>query len=171
MGVTSLKPDVYWVGAIDWAIRDFHGYITPRGSTYNNYLILDEEPTLIDGVKLEFVDESIGNIKSLIEPAGIRHLVVNHIEPDHGGGLTRLIALMPKVTVYCTRKGKEGLARYHDISGWDIKLVKTGEKLKIGRRTLQFIETPMVHWPDSMMTLCLEDGILFSQDGFGQHLA
>ncbi|MDA8324663.1 MAG: FprA family A-type flavoprotein [Nitrospiraceae bacterium] len=171
MGFASLKPDVYWVGAIDWAIRDFHGYITPKGSTYNNYLILDEEPTLIDGVKLEFVDESIGNIKSLIEPARIKHLVVNHIEPDHGGGLSRLLALMPKATVYCTQKGKEGLSRYHDISGWDIKVVKTGERLKIGRRTLQFIETPMVHWPDSMMTLCLEEGILFSQDGFGQHLA
>ena len=171
MNSVSLNQDVYWVGVIDWAIRDFHGYITPKGSTYNNYLILDEEPTLIDGVKLEFVDQSIQNIQAHIEPAKIKHLVVNHIEPDHGGGLSRLMELMPGVPVYCTQKGREGLARYHDTSRWNFKVVKSGDRLGIGRRTLLFIETPMIHWPDSMMTLCIEDGILFSQDGFGQHLA
>lgn len=171
MRPVELKPDIYWVGVIDWAIRDFHGYVTPKGTTYNNYLVMDEEPTLLDGVKADFADVSIQNIRSIIDPAKIRHLVVNHIEPDHGGALPAIINLMPGVPVYCTDKGRKGLEKFHDVSKWNFKIVKTGDTLKIGKRTLLFIETPMIHWPDSMMTYIKEDRVLISQDGFGQHLA
>lgn len=171
MKPVSLKEGIYWVGAIDWAVRDFHGYITPKGTTYNNYLVLDEEPTLVDGVKAESAEESIRNIRALVEPSRIKHIVVNHVEPDHGGALPKLVGLMPEATLWCTEKGRQGLARFHDISGWKFRIVKTGDTLRIGKKTLFFIETPMIHWPDSMMTYVKEDKVLFSQDGFGQHLA
>jgi flavorubredoxin len=171
MKPVQLKEGIYWVGAVDWAVRDFHGYITPRGSTYNNYLVLDEEPTLLDGVKAGFEALSLANIRALIEPSRIRHLVVNHVEPDHSGGLPAILSACPQATVYCSKKGQEGLQRFFDTSGWRIETVKTGDTLKIGKRTLLFIETPMIHWPDSMMTFIQPDGVLVSQDGFGQHLA
>jgi anaerobic nitric oxide reductase flavorubredoxin len=171
MDAVELKPDVYWVGAIDWAIRDFHGYVTPRGSTYNNYLILDDEVTLLDSVKHDFVDVSIARIRNLTDIGAIKHIVINHIEPDHASGLGEIMRLVPSAPIYCTQKGKDGLERFFDVSSWDIRVVKTGDELKIGKRTLLFIETPMIHWPDSMMTYIREDRILISQDGFGQHLA
>jgi len=171
MNSEILKPDIYWVGAIDWAIRDFHGYITPRGSTYNNYLIVDRDITLIDAVKIDFVDVSIENIKGIVEPSKIKNIVVNHIEPDHASGLGEILKLCPTASIYCTEKGKKGLERFFDIRNWNINIVKTGDTLNIGSRTLLFIETPMIHWPDSMMTYIKEDKILISQDGFGQHIA
>ncbi|MCX7793597.1 MAG: FprA family A-type flavoprotein [Thermodesulfovibrionales bacterium] len=171
MNPVKLKDGIYWVGAIDWAVRDFHGYITPRGTTYNNYLILDDEITLIDAVKEDFADISIKNIKALVEPSKIRHIIVNHIENDHASGLDRIKSLCPEADIYITERGKKGLERFFDLSNWNIKTVKTGDTLKIGKKTLLFIETPMLHWPDSMMTYVKEDRILISQDAFGQHIA
>jgi flavorubredoxin len=171
MEKVELKPDVYWVGAVDWSVRDFHGYVTPRGSTYNSYLIMDDDVTLLDGVKLEHADTQIKRIVRYVKPDKIKNIVVNHIEPDHSGSLGHLAKLAPQATFYMTEKGKKGLQRFYDISAWNIKTVKTGDTLGIGKRTLAFVETPMIHWPDSMMTFSKEDKILFSQDGFGQHLA
>lgn len=171
MKAVEIKKDVYWVGAIDWAVRDFHGYVTPRGTTYNNYLILDDEITLVDTVKYDFSAVTIKNIRGLVDPARIRHIVINHIENDHVTSLDKILELAPDATVYLTEKGKRGLDRFYDTSRWKMQLVKTGDTLKTGRFTLQFLETPMLHWPDSMMTYVPEAKLLFSQDGFGQHLA
>ncbi|MHB8967064.1 MAG: FprA family A-type flavoprotein [Thermoleophilia bacterium] len=171
MAATEIKPDIYWVGAIDWAIRDFHGYITPHGTTYNNYLILDEEITLVDSVKQGFTDESLRSISELTDPAAIRNIVVNHVENDHASGLEHFVRLAPEARVHVTERGRQVLERFFDISGWNINVVKTGDELKCGRYTLQFIETPMLHWPDSMMTYVPEAELLISQDAFGQHLA
>ncbi len=171
MEPVELKKDIFWVGAIDWAVRDFHGYETPRGTTYNNYLILDEEVTLIDTVKYDFSDITIKHIKNLVDPAKIKHIIINHIENDHATGIDSLMDLTPNATIHITARGKKGLDRFFDTSRWKFHLVKTGDTLKIGKNTLQFLETPMIHWPDSMMTYCQEAGVLFSQDGFGQHLA
>ncbi len=171
MNPVRLKEGIYWVGAIDWAVRDFHGYITPRGTTYNNYLILDEEITLVDAVKEDFTEISLKNIRALVEPSKIRHIVVNHIENDHASGLDRIKSFCPDADIYITERGRKGLERFFDISGWNIKTVKTGDTLKIGKRTLLFIETPMLHWPDSMMTYVKEERLLISQDAFGQHIA
>ena len=167
----EVAPGVYWIGAVDWAIRDFHGYITPRGSTYNNYLIMDDEPALIDAIHAEFTDESIKNIRAITPMKSIKHVIVNHIEPDHAGGLYRMVHMCDNPKVYMTKKGQQGLERMFDISGWDITLVKTGDSISTGKKTLTFLETPMLHWPDSMMTYVNEDKLLFSQDAFGQHLA
>lgn len=171
MNATLIKPDIYWVGAIDWAVRDFHGYMTPNGTTYNNYLILDEKITLLDTVKHDFSEIMLDNVSQLIHPSKIEYVIINHIENDHATSLDRIMAFAPNATIYITEKGKKGIARFFDISSWNIKTVKTGDVLNIGKRNLLFIETPMLHWPDSMMTYLKEDKILISQDGFGQHLA
>jgi flavorubredoxin len=171
MKAVEIKPDIYWVGAIDWAIRDFHGYITPRGTTYNNYLIMDEDITLVDAVKHDFVDVTLDNIKGLTEFEKIKNIVVNHVEPDHASGLPEIVGRVPGAEIYCTKKGKEGLEKQFDTGGWKINVVKTGDELRTGKKTLLFLETPMLHWPDSMMTYVRDDNLLISQDGFGQHLA
>lgn len=171
MKAVEIKEGIYWVGAVDWAVRDFHGYVTPRGTTYNNYLILDEDITLIDTVKYDFADLAIKNISGVIDPSRIKNVVINHIENDHVTSLDRIMALAPNATIYISEKGKKGIERFFDISHWTMKVVKSGDTLTIGKRTLEFLETPMLHWPDSMFTYCREDKVLFTQDAFGQHIA
>jgi flavorubredoxin len=171
MKAVEIRNSIYWVGAIDWAVRDFHGYVTPRGTSYNNYLLMDDEITLIDTVKYDFADATVRCIENLVDPAKIKHVVINHIENDHASSLDRIMELTPDATIYITEKGKRGLDRFFDTSHWKIRIVKTGDTLKTGRMTLQFLETPMLHWPDSMMTYIAEEKILFSQDAFGQHIA
>lgn len=171
MKAVEIKPDIYWVGAIDWAIRDFHGYIIPNGTTYNNYIILDEMVTLFDTVKHDFSQITIDNIKSLVDPAKIRNIIIDHIENDHSTSIAEIMHLAPNASLYITERGKKGLEKFYDLSRWDVKVVKTGDTLNIGKRNLLFIETPMLHWPDSMMTYVKEDKLLISQDAFGQHYA
>jgi len=171
MKAVEIKNNIYWVGAIDWAVRDFHGYMTPHGTTYNNYLIMDDDITLLDTVKYDFADTTIKNIQSIVDPARISNVIINHIENDHATSLGDIMKLAPRANIYITEKGRKGLERFFDLSGWNIKTVKTGDTLRIGKRTLLFIETPMLHWPDSMMTYIKEEKILISQDAFGQHIA
>lgn len=171
MKPVELKNGIYWVGAVDWAIRDFHGYETPRGTSYNNYLIDDDEPALLDTVHHDFVDISIENISKIIDLKKIKHIVINHIENDHATGLEKILEITPSANIYMTDKGKKGLNRFLDLSKYKVIIVKSGDTLKIGKRTLQFIETPMMHWPDSMFTYIKEDRVLISQDAFGQHIA
>ncbi|MEN8261856.1 MAG: FprA family A-type flavoprotein [Nitrospirota bacterium] len=171
MKAIEIKPDIYWVGSIDWAVRDFHGYLTPNGTTYNNYLVLDDQITLVDTVKQDFSRHTLKNIRNLIDPSKIVNIIINHIEPDHASALDTIMSLTPNATIYLTKKGQKGLDRHFDISKWNIKLVKTGDTLNTGKYTFTFLETPMLHWPDSMMTYVKEAKLLFSQDAFGQHLA
>ncbi len=171
MGGVEIKPGIFWVGAIDWAVRDFHGYVTPNGTSYNNYLILDTHTTLVDTVKYDFSEYTIENIRGLVDPANIENVVINHIENDHMSSLDRIMELTPQATIYITDRGKKGLDRFYDTSRWKFKIVKTGDTLSIGTKTITFLETPMLHWPDSMMSYVKEDRLLISQDAFGQHLA
>ncbi len=171
MGAVEIKPGIYWVGAIDWAVRDFHGYITPNGTTYNNYLILDKHITLVDTVKHDFCEYMLENIRGLVDPAMIENVVINHIENDHMTGLDRIMALAPNAVIYITERGKKGLDRFFDTSKWQFKIVKSGHTLNTGTKTITFLETPMLHWPDSMMSYVKEDKLLISQDAFGQHVA
>jgi anaerobic nitric oxide reductase flavorubredoxin len=167
----EIKPGIFWVGALDWGIRDFHGYQIPRGTTYNNYLIMDKHITLVDTVKHDFSQATLENIRSIVDPSKIENIIINHIEPDHASSLDIIMEICPKATLYMTEKGKTGLARVYDISRWDIRAVKTGDTMSTGGKTCTFIETPMLHWPDSMMTYIAEDRLLISQDAFGQHIA
>lgn len=162
---------IHWVGYVDWNIRDFHGYVTDRGSTYNAYLIEDREPALIDTVKAPYAADLLGHISERMNPADLRWVVCNHAEPDHSGSLPAVMAAAPHATLVCDAKCKAILDMYYDTSGWRFKIVQTGDTLPLGKRTLEFIETPMAHWPESMATWIPQDRLLFSMDAFGQHYA
>ncbi len=166
----TLKKDIYWVGAIDWNLRDFHGYITGRGATYNSYLIIDDKVTLVDAVKEQFYPEMIERIKKIIDPAKIDYLVCNHIEPDHSGSIPILLKEYPNIKIFATQMAKSGLDKYYG-EGLPVEVVKTGDTLNIGKRNFHFLQVPMVHWPDSMFSYIPEDKLLLSNDGFGQHIA
>ncbi|CAL6055987.1 A-type_flavoprotein 2 [Hexamita inflata] len=171
---TELIPDVFWVGVNDWAIRIFHGYNTDEGSSYNAYVIMDEKPTLIDTVKCPFAQEHIERIQSVVELSKIEYLVMNHSEPDHSGAIAKVYALMPQATIVTNMKCKENLELlYPELKALNPKwlVVDNKSQLNIGKRTLSFVPVPMIHWPCNMFTYCQADSTLFSNDGFGQHLA
>jgi len=170
MKAVQIKPGVFWVGGVDWDLRSFHSYRTQRGSSYNAYLILDEKVTLIDTVKHYLFDEMLARIRDVTEPSRIEVIVSNHVEMDHSGSLPRMLQVAPDATVVTSKAGEAGL-RAHFKADWRFHPVEFGQELSIGRRTLRFLTAPMVHWPDSMETYCPEDKVLFSNDGFGQHIA
>ncbi|MDD3621049.1 MAG: FprA family A-type flavoprotein [Methanofollis sp.] len=171
MKATKLAQGVYWVGAIDWNLRDYHGYTLP-GTTYNAYLVVGEEKTaLIDTCYPGFEEQVLGRVASIIDPKTIDVIVANHIEVDHSGGLPKIAKMLPSVPIYCTEVAVQGLARHYDTKDWNLQVVKTGETLDLGQKTLVFLEAPMLHWPDSMFTYLAEEEILFPNDAFGQHVA
>jgi len=167
----EIADGIYWVGAVDWNIRDFHGYSTHEGTTYNAYLIMDEKVTLLDTVKKEFADQLIEDISSLIDPKKVDYVISNHTEMDHSGGLPRIMHRIGEdKPLYCSKMGHKNLS-LHFPQKWNYNPVEDGGELNIGKRTLVFMETRMLHWPDSMFTYAKEDKILFSSDAFGQHYA
>ncbi len=170
MKAIKIKEGIYWVGAIDWDLRNFHGYITQRGATYNAFLIIDEKITLIDTVKHYCTDEMIARISSIVDPSKIDYIVSNHVEMDHSGGLPRILELAPQACIYTSPNGEKGL-RAHYKKEWNFHSIKPNEELNLGTKTISFAPTPMVHWPDNMVTYLKEDKILFSNDAFGQHIA
>jgi flavorubredoxin len=170
MEKVELKKGIYWVGAIDWNIRDFHGYSTSYGTTYNAYLILDEKNVLVDTVKAPFYLEMLGRISEIIDPSKIDVVVSNHIEMDHSGSLTPMVERIGNPTVISSERGQKGLIKHYKKS-LKFKTVKSGETFSIGHRTLTFVEAPMLHWPDSMFTYIKEDQLLLPNDAFGQHVA
>lgn len=171
MRPVEITKGIYDVGVIDWNIRDFHGYSTYRGTSYNAFLIVDEKIALIDTVKKNYSEQLIDNISKIIDPKKIDYVVSNHTEMDHSGGLPRVMHRVGEdKPLYCSKMGAKNLAR-HFSQKWNYHAVGTGEALSLGHRTLTFLETRMLHWPDSMFTYLKEDKILFSSDGFGQHYA
>jgi flavorubredoxin len=166
----KVTDNVYWVGAIDWTIRDFHGYTTPHGSTYNAYLVMADDITLIDTVKAPFKNEMLSRIKSVVDPSNIKYIISNHSEMDHSGCLSEMIDLIKPQTVFASAVGVKTLKElFHDEH--EIIEVEDGETLNLGNMELTFMETRMIHWPDSMFTYLDKDELLFSQDAFGMHLA
>ncbi len=166
----QISEHVYWVGAIDWTIRDFHGYTTPHGSTYNAYLVMADKITLIDTVKAPFMDEMLSRVASVVDPSKIDYIVSNHSEQDHSGCLLQVIDRIKPEKVFASAVGVKTLKDiFHDQH--DIQAVKDGELLNLGNMDLKFMETRMIHWPDSMFSYLEKDGVLFSQDAFGMHLA
>ena len=161
---------VYWVGAIDWGIRDFHGYATHRGSTYNAYLVVGEKIALIDTVKAPFVEELLARIGTVVPPERIDYVVSNHAEMDHSGGLPAVIAAVRPEKVFASTMGVKALGEHFRL-GREVTAVKDGESVRLGNLTLSFVEARMLHWPDSMMTYLAEDKVLLSNDAFGMHLA
>lgn len=168
----KINDNVKWVGKIDWELRRFHGdeYSTHKGTSYNSYLVRDEKTVLIDTVWNPFSKEFVENLKKEIDLKEIDYIIANHGEVDHSGAFQELMREIPETPIYCTENGVKSLkGQYH--KDWNFKTVKTGDKLNIGERDLIFIEAPMLHWPDTMMTYMTVDNILFSNDAFGMHYA
>jgi flavorubredoxin len=169
-----LKDEIWWVGAIDWDSRDFHGFELTRGTSYNAYLILDEKVALIDGCRDGFGSEMLRRVQGCCGGRPLDCMVINHVEPDHSGAIPWLIERLRPGRIYCSKRAKEVLPLYYGaevVGGWDLQVVGTGDELPLGRNTLQFIEAPMLHWPDSMFTYVREAKTLLPNDAFGQHLA
>ena len=166
----KVTEDVWWVGAIDWNIRDFHGYQTRRGSTYNAYLILADKITLIDTVKAPFREEMMARIASVVDPDKIEYIVSNHSEMDHSGSLPKVVAAVNPKKVFASAVGTKTLKELFPLDR-EITAVQDGETLRLGNRSLTFMETRMLHWPDSMFSYLNEEQLLFSQDAFGMHYA
>jgi len=168
----KIAPNIHWVGKVDWELRRFHGeeYSTHRGTSYNSYLVEDEKTALIDTVWTPFAKEFVENLAKEIDLKKIDYVIANHAEMDHSGALPELMRHIPDKPIYCTANGLKSLkGHYHQ--DWNFQVVKTGDKLSLGKKELIFIEAPMLHWPDSMMEYLTGDAILFSNDAFGQHIA
>ncbi|MCJ7497798.1 MAG: flavodoxin domain-containing protein [candidate division Zixibacteria bacterium] len=172
MNTVKLAEGVYWVGAVDWDARYFHGHTfsTHHGTTYNAYLVIDEKIALVDTVFAPFAEEMIERIKQIIDPQKIDYVIANHVEVDHSGSLPKIMSLVPNARLVCNVRCKEGLLK-HYFTNWDFQIVKTGDKINLGKKSLSFLEAPMLHWPDSMFTYIEEDQLLLPNDAFGQHLA
>jgi flavorubredoxin len=171
MQPVQIAEGVFDVGVNDWNIQDFHGYSTPLGTSYNAFLIVDEKVALVDTVKSEFADQLIRNISKIIDPRKIDYMISNHTEMDHSGSLARVMhRIGEEKPVYCSKMGHKNLS-LHFANRLNYQPVTDGQELSLGKRTLTFLETRMLHWPDSMFTYLKEDQILLSSDAFGQHYA
>jgi anaerobic nitric oxide reductase flavorubredoxin len=167
-----INETISWIGKVDWELRTFHGQelSTHRGSSYNSYLVRDNKTALIDTVWGPFSGEFVEHLKKEVSLDEIDYVIANHGESDHSGALPELMRHIPDVPIYCTSRAIDSLTGlYHE--DWNFQVVKTGDTLSIGSKELIFIEAPMLHWPDSMMSYLTGDNVLFSNDAFGQHLA
>ncbi len=171
MGATEIKKGIYWVGAVDWTTRDFHGYSTYKGTTYNAYLVIDDKITLFDTVKASKRSDLIHHIRSIMDPSKIDYIVVNHVEMDHSGSLPEMIDLIKPEKVFCSTMGKKALLEHFHREDWPYEIAVPGQPLSLGKRSVQFIETRMLHWPDSMFSYIPEERLLISSDAFGEHWA
>lgn len=168
----QIKDNMYWVGVHDFNCRHFHGDLFPisEGTSYNAYLIVDEEITLIDTVEEEFFDVMMERIHSVIGDKTIDNVIVQHAEPDHSGGFMKFMELYPKAKPFTSNAGVNIMLKQY-FKDYNYHKVKTGDTLCIGKNTLTFVEMPMIHWPDNMLTYVGEQKIAFSNDAFGQHIA
>jgi flavorubredoxin len=171
MKAQEIKKDIFWVGAVDWNIRDFHGYSTYKGTTYNSYLIKDEKIALFDTVKKSHVSDLLHHINQLTDPSKIDYIIVNHVEMDHSGGLPEIVERVKPEKIYCSKMGLKAIKDHFHPKDWPLEAVESGGSISLGKKTVQFLETRMLHWPDSMFSYIPEDKLLISSDAFGQHLA
>ena len=133
MGPVEIKKNVYWVGALDWNIRDFHGYSTPKGTTYNAYLVIDEKITLFDTVKIPFKKDLIQNISRIIDPGRIHYLVVNHVEMDHSGSMPDIMDLVRPEKVVCWSFGKKALIDHYNREDWPYDVMNRDRRSNWGK--------------------------------------
>ncbi|MGL1861018.1 MAG: FprA family A-type flavoprotein [Pseudodesulfovibrio sp.] len=173
MKPVEIKDGIFWIGAVDWNRRDFHGYSkSPMGTTYNNFLIKDEKVALIDTVAEEFWGTLQCNLANTLDAGQkIDYFVINHLEPDHAGCLALAYEKYKPEKIYTSPMGEKAMKAHFHYKDWPVEVVPTGTEISLGSRRLQFIETRMLHWPDAMLTYCPEDKIAFTNDAFGQNWA
>jgi anaerobic nitric oxide reductase flavorubredoxin len=166
-----LAKDTYWVGKIDDREVPFHRLILGKGTTYNAYLLKTEKPTVIDTVDMQFGREFVEYLSELINPEEIQYIIINHTEPDHSGGLAALASRAPHATIVCTSPAVNELKEMYKLHSRNFLVVKDGDTLDIGGKTLKFKETPYLHTEETMITYCMEDKILYPCDIFSTHVA
>ncbi|MEN6580361.1 MAG: FprA family A-type flavoprotein [Anaerolineaceae bacterium] len=166
----EIRPNVYWVGVNDRSTDLFEGLwpILNRGVSYNSYLIKDEKTALIDLSKETFTDDFVEQVSKLINLEDLDYVIVNHMEPDHSGALLRIRELAPKAKFLGMGKAIAMMNDFYGITE-NVEVVKHEQTLSLGKNTLRFLFTPLVHWPETMMTYMMEEKILFSCDGFGSY--
>ncbi len=167
--VLDISPDVKWIGILDYDIVTFDVVMaTEYGTTYNSYLINAQRKTIVETSKAKFWDTYLAKIKQVTDPAEIEYIVLNHTEPDHSGNLSRLLEVAPNAKVVASRLA---ISYLKDFLGRNFNhiVVKDGDTLDLGNKTLRFIGAPNLHWPDSMYTYLEEDKYLFTCDSFGCH--
>lgn len=173
MKAVEVVKDVYWVGAIDYDVRNFHGYsyTTHHGTTYNAYLVVGESKVaLVDAVSGPFSDEMFDRIRQVVDPSEIDYMISNHTEMDHSGAVPDVLKKMKRMKLICTERAVGELGKHYP-NGWEIETVKTEDEIDLGGKTLRFYEAPMLHWPESMFTYYVEEEMLMPNDAFGQHYA
>ena len=172
-GTIELAEGVHWVGVRDWHNRLFDALIPMSvGTTYNSYLVIGSEATaLVDTVSIGFEDELVEKISAHIDPREIDYVVMNHAEPDHATGQSKMLELSENATLITSKKGVEMAERMHLIDRERIKPVESGETISLGDKTLRFVDAPWLHWPETMFTFLEEESILFTCDFFGTHYA
>lgn len=172
MKAVEIKKDVFWVGAVDFGCHNFHGYsVAPKGTSYNAYLIKDKKNVLFDTVQAHEADAFLAHIHQITELEKIDYIVVNHLELDHAGCLPKLVECCKPEKIFCSTLGLKSMEGYFDTTGWPVQVVKSGDVINIGKRNIHFLETRMLHWPDSMFSYIPEDKLLISNDAFGQNIA
>ncbi|MFX1309543.1 MAG: FprA family A-type flavoprotein [Promethearchaeota archaeon] len=172
--------DIYYVGYVDFEVRNFHGYSTHRGSSYNAYIVKGEKNVLIDTVKRPYFEYFLKNINEVCDPSEIDYFITNHVEMDHSGSFPLILKYLPNAELIASERGVDALkAHFHEEVGEDIfskiRGVKEGDTLDIGNgKKFTFVPIPMIHWPDSMVSFMTNENgknVLFSNDAFGQHYA
>ena len=168
MTAIPVTPNIYWIGVNDRTTDLFEGLwpIGQTGVSYNAYLVKDEKTALIDLAKAFKSDEFLGQVCQIVDEESIDYIVLNHMEPDHSSLLTMFRRLAPDAVILTTEKARQMLEAFYGISE-NVRVVKDGETLSLGEHVLQFISTPFVHWPETMMTYETTRKVLFSCDGFG----
>ncbi len=166
----EIKKNIYWCGIRDWGLGVFHGHelSTHRGSSYNSYLIKDKKTVLVDTVWDPYKEKFVEDLEKDVGLENIDAIVINHMEPDHGGSLGLLMEKIPNTPIYCTKSGAEIIKRYYD-KDWNFNIVKTGDVLDLGEYKLNFVEMQMLHWPDSLLEYVDGAKLVISNDAFGQH--
>lgn len=168
MPFVEIKPDIYWIGVNDHTTDLFEGLwpIDEEGVSYNSYLVKDQKIAIIDLAKSLKVDEFLSHVEELTDFSHIDYIVLNHLEPDHSGVLNVLGKLSPQATILCSPLAQEMVSSFYGIKE-RIKVVEDGEEVSLGEKSLKFLLTPMVHWPETMMTYEVDSRVLFSCDAFG----
>jgi flavorubredoxin len=171
--ITEISKGVYWVGIKDWNRKLFDALIPlPKGTTYNAYLIIGtDKKALIDTVNPGFEKELEEKISLVTGPAEIDYVIMNHAEPDHAGAIPYIMGINSKAKLITSSKGAKIAQTFYKVPENRIIAVKDQEKISLGNKTLQFIEAPMLHWPETMFTYIPENKILFPCDFFGSHVA
>ena len=170
LGTVEIKEGIHWIGVLHPELRIFDDlFPTEHGTTYNSYLIKGSEKiAIVDTVKGKFTDLYLDKIRSLVDPARVDYIIVNHAEPDHSGSLAYLLDHCPNATVVSTQAAKNFVTNLIH-KPFASQVVKEGDTLDLGGRTLRFIMAPFLHWPDTMFTRLQEENLLFTCDAFGAH--